>query len=524
MLKKNTTIVLTITLLLSVLFINLISLQKFIRIDLTKDKKYTLSTASVQTMEGLEDVMGVTAYFSDELPIPYASYARSVQDLLEEYRSVSHDKLSFEFLDPMFEETASDKAKKQTATRDVFGSLVREPTSVESELMEMGIEPVEIRIIEDDQQQTRRAYMGIVIHYQGRQAVIPVVQNLQDLEKEMTLLMRQLMRKKIPIVALVSDVPRASLSKWIQLASRSALIKQVQLTEKMEELKGVDALIIAGNPRKLSKNILVKIDEFIRTGKGTALLIDRFSIDTQTFKNYQDEDANLFPVWDWLTSYGVGIGYDLIADTNCAQINLNEEQDEMLSNVPIRYPFIPEISVLDQDSLLTRGLTGVILPFVSSLHLKNVAHVQSKALASSSKNSWVEIAPIDTDPKREWDESALVATGPYALVVQVKNMAPLPGEKSWRFLVSGTSSFLWELFLSGSNQTLALNLVDWLLADEELLSMRNRVAVDLPLNFELSDDKRALLKYGNIFGAPLLLLIYGLVRWQLRERRRRRFL
>ena len=287
---------------------------------------------------------------------------------------------------------------------------------------------------------------------------------------------------------------------------------------------GVDALIIAGNPRKLSKNILVKIDEFIRTGKGTALLIDRFSIDTQTFKNYQDEDANLFPVWDWLTSYGVGIGYDLIADTNCAQINLNEEQDEMLSNVPIRYPFIPEISVLDQDSLLTRGLTGVILPFVSSLHLKNVAHVQSKALASSSKNSWVEIAPIDTDPKREWDESALVATGPYALVVQVKNMAPLPGEKSWRFLVSGTSSFLWELFLSGSNQTLALNLVDWLLADEELLSMRNRVAVDLPLNFELSDDKRALLKYGNIFGAPLLLLIYGLVRWQLRERRRRRFL
>ncbi len=524
MLKKNATIVVTIALLLSVLFINLISLHKFIRIDLTKEKKYTLSPASVKTMQGLEDVMSLTAYFTDGLPMPYASYPRYVQDLLEEYRSVSLDKLSFEFLDPMYEETASDKVKKKEATRDVFGRLVREPTSVESELMEIGIEPVEIRMIEDDQQQTKRAYMGIVIHYQGKQEVIPVVQNLLDLEKEITLLMRKLIRKKLPIVALVSDVPHASLSKWIHLASQSAVIKEVQFTQNAEELNEVDALIIAGNPKKLSKNILVKIDEFVRAGKGVALLIDRFGIDTQTFQAYQEEESVLFPVWDWLSSYGVVMGYDLVADANCAHINLNEEQDGMLLNVPIRYPFIPEISVLDQDSLLTRGLTGVMLPFVASLQLKNSAHIQTVALASSSKNSWVEIAPINTNPKRDWGDGQLSVTGPHVLVAQVKNKAMQSNEKNWRLLVSGTSSFLWDFFLSGSSQALALNLVDWLLADEELLAMRNRALVDLPINSDLSDETKALLKYGNIFGAPLLLLLYGLVRRSLREKRRKRFL
>src|SRR6185437_10832180 len=186
MIKKSNGIVFGLLLLVAFVLLNLISLKDFWRIDLTRDRKFTLSSASKNTVRELPDLVTVSAYFTEGLPPPYAQHARYVNDLLQEYLSVAKGKFAFEFLDPSSTETIEDKALKKEMRRDIFGRMIREQTSVEQELAHLGLQPVEIRMIEHDQQQTKRAYMGLVIRYQDKHEVIPVIQNLGDLEKDIT--------------------------------------------------------------------------------------------------------------------------------------------------------------------------------------------------------------------------------------------------------------------------------------------------------------------------------------------------
>ena len=64
--KKNTT---SILLIVGILIIfNLFSVQYYFRIDLTEDKQYTLSEATKNIMESLDEPITVKAYFSENLP------------------------------------------------------------------------------------------------------------------------------------------------------------------------------------------------------------------------------------------------------------------------------------------------------------------------------------------------------------------------------------------------------------------------------------------------------------------------
>jgi ABC-type uncharacterized transport system involved in gliding motility auxiliary subunit len=63
------------------------------------------------------------------------------------------------------------------------------------------------------------------------------------------------------------------------------------------------------------------------------------------------------------------------------------------------------------------------------------------------------------------------------------------------------------------------NLVDWLAEDTDLIAVRSKKP-ERPIA-RLETGKRTLIKYGNVIGAPLLLVLIGVVTWRLRESRRR---
>jgi ABC-type uncharacterized transport system involved in gliding motility auxiliary subunit len=63
------------------------------------------------------------------------------------------------------------------------------------------------------------------------------------------------------------------------------------------------------------------------------------------------------------------------------------------------------------------------------------------------------------------------------------------------------------------------NLVDWLAEDTDLIAVRSKKP-ERPIA-RLETAQRTLVKYGNVVGAPLLLILIGVVTWRLRESRRR---
>jgi ABC-type uncharacterized transport system involved in gliding motility auxiliary subunit len=409
---------------------------------------------------------------------------------------------------------------------------VREPTSIETQLAELGLEPVEIRVIKDDQQQTKRAYMGIVIRYHEKYEVIPVVQSLPDIEKDLTGLMRKLTRTKEPKLGLIKDAMGPRVEKISQGLRQNMTVEQVELAGPVEISDDIDALFIVGSGEHFSDHGAQKIDRFLRKGKRAAFFIDRYSIDPRSFHGQAvGPRSKTHEIFDLLKSYGIEVEPSLVADASCASLNMQESRSGFTFSLPVKYPFVPEIMNLSFESQITKGLSGVILPFVSPIKVEEKEALKTSILAKSSKISWLEKEPLDLNPRRDWGRVNIEPTGPYNLIVEARGVLPKVSDSESasnngealesRLVVIGTSAIIWDDFFSPANQVLALNIADWMLADSALLEMRAREFSDVPLDSELSDYTRQAVKYLNIIGVPFLLIIYGMIRWRLREARRR---
>jgi ABC-type uncharacterized transport system involved in gliding motility auxiliary subunit len=60
-------------------------------------------------------------------------------------------------------------------------------------------------------------------------------------------------------------------------------------------------------------------------------------------------------------------------------------------------------------------------------------------------------------------------------------------------------------------------MVDWLSQDEALIAIRSKQVSPRPLK-EISAGAKKAVKYGNTFGLPFLVILFGVVRWQIRRR------
>lgn len=516
----------------SLVLLNILGLRAFGRTDLTHDKIYTLSQASKETMQGLTDDVTVTAYFTNDLPNPYAGNARYVRDLLEEYRAVSKGHLNFEFIDPVASESEADKAAKKDVKRDIFGRQFRDQTPMEKELASQGIQPVEIRVLEEDQAQTKRAYMGIVIKHQEKKEVIPVLQDINTLEYDLTSLIRKLTRTKVPVLGLfVSQGAQEKLQRFGTILSQLYTIKPVDLASSPSIPDDVDGLFIIGPRQPLSPQAQRAVDQFIMKGKSVAFFLDSVDVDLKTFQGNPVEHG----FGAMLSSYGITLGDAMVLDVQSAQLNVQERRGFMVVSMPTPYPFIPVLERLEGDSAITAGIAGVTFPFPTSVSAQGTETRKAQVLAMSSKKSWLENKPYNTDPRRDWRNETITPTGPYPLMVEVSGKIPsafaadaatsnpdgsqLIAESSGdaRIIVAGTSGILQDDFMNRANQALLLNITDWMLLDPALLAMRARGMTEAPLQKEVSDVTRNAVKYGNILGVPFALALFGILRWRMRE-------
>ena len=531
--------VLAVAVIGSLALANVVALKAFGRLDLTRDKQYTLSKATTKTLHILEDPVTVRAYFSEGMPPPFSTNARYVRDLLEEYYNHGDGMFRYEFIDPLAEETSEDKEKKKEVKRDIFGRAFREKTSIEQELETLGVPSVQVRVNEDDQLQVKRAYMGLAIKYRDLSEVIPVVQETAGLEYDLTTLIRKMIRSKTPKIAFItgddSVDPQKDLSQVYGLLGQNYEVSSLALSTQTEIPEDVDAVVVLASNSPYSNEAKVAIDKFVMSGRSAAFLLDGVRPKLQELSITETSHG----LGDLLQTYGVRLEKGLVLDVACATISVQQQRGWMRINQPVPYPYMPIAKALDAQHPLTRGLAQVAFPFMSPLTiaLGDTPGVKAEALVKSSKKSWTATPPYNLDPMQRWTEDSAGELKEHNLVVSVSGAIPShfnrgdaassspEGEaaaqsaQNGRILVTGGASLIHDQFLSKSNQALVLNLMDWLLLDEALLEVRSRGLAAAPLE-EVSESGRALVKYGNVLGLPALFVAFGLLRWRRREARR----
>lgn len=522
--------------LVGLVLLNILGVVFFGRVDFTKDREFTLSSASRKALSRLKEPVTIRAYFSRDLPPPHGSQARYVRDLLDSYYTHSRGKLRFEFIDPAEASNTDESDRKNRLKQDVFGNTVREPTKMERELEAMGIPAVQVRVNEADKLEVKRAYMGISLTYKGRREVLPVVTDTDGLEYDLTSLLRKVAREAPQKLAIATGHGGTDIDKEMGQAL-SALrehydIGKVNLKEANTLLPDADAVLVVGPQTPLDDREQRTLDNYLHAGHPVGFFLPpvRASLQGLTF------EANDHGLTDMLSRFGVALKPGLALDAHCATINVQQQQGFMRINQPVRYPFIGQAEALESHAV-TRGLGGILLPFMGPLEVTATddGPIKAHVWAKTSAQSWVQPPPYNLDPMQKWTpERASLA--PHDVMVALSGPlgklsaqpgATLPDASAppapARVVVAASDSLWLDPFFGKSNQALLLNTVDWLVGDDDLLAVRSRGMRAAPLA-EVGEARRRTVKYGNILGLPGLVVLAGLGRWrQRRERSRNAF-
>ena len=91
--------------------INAFSLNHFIRMDLTEDKRYTVSKSTKKVLSELDDIVNIKVYLSKDLPPYVVMLTDQIKDILEEYKIYSDGNLEIEYIDPSSDSMIQQKLR-----------------------------------------------------------------------------------------------------------------------------------------------------------------------------------------------------------------------------------------------------------------------------------------------------------------------------------------------------------------------------------------------------------------------------
>lgn len=203
-----------------IVLINIIATGIFFRIDLTRNRVYSLSPISKEVVDTLSEPLTVKVFFSRDLPAPYNTNAQYLRDLLNEYAQQNPR---------YFKVDVHNVGGEGAADRDLANQQIAR---------DYGIQPVQIQIVERDELKFRQAYMGLVMIHGDIVERIPTISDTDGLEYQLTTTIQKLNHKVSALLALDEPV-KATLALSSDLYKIAPLIGIQDLERYPDQLRAV---------------------------------------------------------------------------------------------------------------------------------------------------------------------------------------------------------------------------------------------------------------------------------------------
>src|SRR5205085_8569959 len=81
--------------------VNFLAAQYHKRIDLTNEKRFTISSPVKKLLGTLNDVVQVDVFLKGELPSAFKELSLYTEDLLTEFKEIGNNKVHFKFINPL---------------------------------------------------------------------------------------------------------------------------------------------------------------------------------------------------------------------------------------------------------------------------------------------------------------------------------------------------------------------------------------------------------------------------------------
>lgn len=380
--------------------LNVISYYYYYRIDLTSEKRYSISQPSKDVIKGLKDEVTIRIYLGNtDLNAGFKRLQDDIKNILKDFQAYGGSKVEYEIINP---EEITDPQQLKTFQTD---------------LMSRGLSPVNLRVKTKSGMSDRMIFPSALVVYGGREFPINLLENQigygpQDVLNHSSILLEykfinainKLTQYRPPQVAIIEG--HGELAN-IELASIQETLKSLQYEVKHFNLSQsyyipdrFDAIIIA-KPRYSFNNDgerdKYKIDQYVMRGGKVLWLVDGTNAEMDSLRvNREGQIVNGLDIGldDMLFKYGARINNDVVQDINLYnQIPLvvgkmgNAPQTEMFP-----WYYFP-LLVSDNAHPISRNLDPVAAYFASSIDTVKNPGISKTILLHTTENAKAQMAP-----------------------------------------------------------------------------------------------------------------------------------
>ncbi|GAB7257698.1 gliding motility-associated ABC transporter substrate-binding protein GldG [Polaribacter sp. OB-PA-B3] len=527
--------------------INLLNQSFYKRLDITKDKRYTLSETTKNIISEVDKNLFITVYLEGDFPSEFKRLQVETQQYLEELSSQnSRIKINFE-----------------------------NPDNQREALIKKGMMPSQLTVEEEGKMSEAIIFPWAEVSLGSKSTIVSLLPNaivasqeeqlqkaIENLEYSFTNAIHTIQLKAQKKVAIITgngelkDIYQYSflseVAKKYRLAKFTLDSVETNANKTLQDLSNLDLAIIAKPTVKFTDKEKFVLDQFITNGGKTLWMIDNVQADQDSLANSGKMLA--YPrdlgLTNLLFAYGIRINTSLIKDLYSAKIPVATGQ---VANQPqfknLDWFYHPLVNG-NPNNTITKNVSPVRLQFANQIDtLKNnikktpllVSSLLTQKVGTPKIIELQSIADevIETDYKGGHQLFAVLLEGSFnsAYKNRVKPFkTPLLQEQSKpnKMIVISDGDIGKNQILKGQpydlardkwtnqqfgNKDFLLNAVDYLLDDAGLLALRNKTLKIKMLDKQKAYKERTFWQFLNLILPLILLISFGITFNYLRKRK-----
>lgn len=557
----------------ALLTINFIASALHFRVDLTEEKRYSLTPSTRSLLQNLDDELGIKVFLKGDFPAEFRKLENTTEDFLAVLKETNASGIRYQFISPL------DEAGSGRTWADSLTSA--------------GVSPINLSVQVQQGQENKYIFPFALVTYKGQTTLVNLFESSKKnvtradlnaaeaaMEYNFVKAVNQLQNPAKPLVgyAVGNGQPTGPETYDLQFTidpenrapdqgvrSNYTLVMFNLQTQRFIP-DTIKALFIVKPTTPFSDAQKLMLDQYVMRGGKIIWAIDNLYAeqDSLSFKDQliaYDRNLNL---QDLLFRYGVRINPDLIMDLQCDFLPFavggtpdNPQYEFLHWNY---YPLFESRS----NHTINKNLGLVSGRFVNSIDTVDVQEISKTFLLQSSANTRTistpalispnenRNAPEDEKFKQRAVPAAVLLEGTFTSLykarvgrAQMDSLAQFGGFKEAsannKMVViadgdvllndvstqSGPLPMGMNLFTVGSqyeyqfaNRQLVTNMLEYMLSSSHLVQTRNKEVVLRLLDSRKVEEEKAKWQFLNI-GLPILLVI--LAGWVYQQVRRRQY-
>ena len=395
---------------LIVVFVNVIGYYVFGRLDLTSERRYTLSKSTKALLKKIDEPLLYRVYLEGDLPSDFNRLQNETKEMLNQFRAYNKN-VQYEFVNPNSFEDPKE--------RQVFYQ----------KLAQKGIQPTQIQVSTATGYTQQVLIPAADVIYRGEETSIQLLQSqkyvdqvqllnnsIQSLEYVLSNAIRALSRGKRPTVAFLrghGELELPNLSDMIGSLWEYYTLDTARMDGNINSLTArslnpsdstysfrnkYDLIIVAKPTRPFSDQDLYILDQYVMYGGKLLWLVDPLDADMDSLEHAGQAVATRLPLNldEMLFTYGVRINPDLVMDIRCRPVPMKVGMVGEHAQIQFQpWMYFPEIVPLSPHPIV-RNLDLIKTDFVSSMDLIDNG-VDKTVLLQTSEFSRVKNAPAIYD-------------------------------------------------------------------------------------------------------------------------------